>query len=136
MSIHDPNRSITYAEALMWLNDRLGCPVNVNITVGVGDHSHMVILADSGTLQHWSKNNPDPHWAGQAREDIAGLYDTGPIAIDLTNLDCTMRLEPPVSAELRERAIKTGLGQPGETLIIDLGENVQMRVSVVDGVLR
>jgi hypothetical protein len=129
MSIDNPNRQITRTEALMWLNDRLGRRARVYVEVDVGDYSVDAVSVETGTLQHWRENAPNPDWAGRAREDIAGLYEIGPASIDLTELDCDMWLTPR-SRERVAEAVEAGFGKPGEMLIISLDENVQMRVVV------
>jgi len=133
MSTDNPNRQLTRSEALMWLNDRLGRPAAVYVDVYRDDYDRSVISAETGTLQHWRADKPhSAAWTGHPREDIAGLYDIGDVAVDLTNLDCPMSLTPPEPPELVEGAIEVGLGKPGEALIIDLDENVVMRIFVYE----
>jgi len=120
----------------MWLNDRLGQPAAVYVDLYRSDHDRSVLSAESGMLQHWraDKRRAAP-WTKYPRDDIAGLYDIGDVAIDLTDLDCPMSLTPPDPPEMVESAIDAGLGRPGEALIIQLDENVVMRIFVYEATL-
>jgi hypothetical protein len=70
-------------DALLWLNDRLGGNVAVEIVVYRGD-MEVAVLRAQGELRHWSA----AQGAGRAvsREDVAGLYDVGGAALDLTDV--------------------------------------------------
>jgi hypothetical protein len=62
------------AEALMWLNDRLGEPFSAEISVAVGDLDWAVMTA-SGELQHH-----------RTADESEGVYTVGGADIDLTEL--------------------------------------------------
>jgi hypothetical protein len=129
-------RRLTRDEAMIWLNDRLGQPAAVYVELDRGDYDRSVLSAESGMLQHWRADKPRAvAWTAYTRDDIAGLYDIGDVAVDLSDIDCPMSLTPPNPPELVESAINAGLGTPGEALIIQLDEHVVMRLFVYEATL-
>jgi hypothetical protein len=86
--------SLDRAGALLWLNDRLGERVNLNVDVDVGDYSAIVVSA-SGALRHWRQARASGelrpvHRAilaiGAASEDdLAGSYEVGTVAVDFSD---------------------------------------------------
>jgi hypothetical protein len=76
---------LTHAEALLWLNDRLGRPVRVAAMLGGGS---ILLLQAQGELRHWREANPLGLAADAGDEDVSGLYGVGDAAIlDVTNLN-------------------------------------------------
>lgn len=72
-----PLTEITWPEALLWLNDRIGSIVSV--TVGRADDAPTspVLLIGDTELQHWSDGETPEYVAGQMDEHRAGLYRLG-----------------------------------------------------------
>jgi hypothetical protein len=71
------------ADALMWLNDRLGKSVAAWIEIEEGDSAVTVFDAE-GELHHWSEGKAAIRSA--SREDIAGLYEVDGASINLTGV--------------------------------------------------
>jgi hypothetical protein len=74
---------MTLADALLWLNDRLGTRVTALIAVERGD-LEISILEAGGELRHWSEDRGADRAA--SRDDVAGLYDVGGAALDLSDV--------------------------------------------------
>ena len=129
-------RQLTRDEAMTWLNDRLGQPAAIYVDLYRDDHGRSVISAETGTLQPWraDKRRANP-WARHTRDNIAGRYDLGDVAVDLTDVDCPISLTPPDPPELVESAIDAGLGKRGEALIVQLDEHVVTRIFVYEATL-
>lgn len=69
-------REMTWEQALMWLNDRKGRPVEFNVEI---DGESVVIGGARGVLEHWRDSMPGAALLGRddRREEIAGLYTVG-----------------------------------------------------------
>ena len=75
---------MTLAEALLWLNDRLGKGVDVSVELELGDR-RVTVLEGSGILQHWSEAS-DRRSFVNPRDDLAGWYRAGETLFDLTEV--------------------------------------------------
>ena len=95
--------SLTIDDVLLWLNDRLGKSVHVEVQVERGDLSITVLEAE-GVLEHWSERASShdlnvPHEArtrfvrqlrrvlSRQSVDLAGWYAIGDAHFDLSELD-------------------------------------------------
>lgn len=123
-------RPLTRDEALLWLNDRIGRPAAVYVDV-VGPMSDYSVLAyEHGELKHWRADKPPGVWLGGLRDDIAGLYYVGDLAVDFTDLHGDAWLDAPFPPAAIESAIEAGLGKPGECLVVQLADDLTLRVMV------
>src|SRR4051794_30903507 len=88
-----------HLEALLWLNDRLGQALNVDLSVEADGYAPLVLSAHD-KLRHWSQDeearNAVERLPGQ-RDDLAGLYQIGDITLDLSGvtLRCTFDFHMP-----------------------------------------
>jgi hypothetical protein len=84
---HVPERSpvaeITRADALLWLNDRVGAIVSVTVEVGSGGPVAAALLIGDAELRHWSQRETSEYVAAQMDDEMAGRYYLG----DRTVLD-------------------------------------------------
>jgi hypothetical protein len=95
--------TLSIDDVLLWLNDRLGKSVHVEVQVEQGDLSITVLEAE-GVLEHWSERAGShdlsiPHEArtrfvrqlrrvlSRQSVDLAGWYAIGDAHFDLSNLD-------------------------------------------------
>jgi hypothetical protein len=76
---------VTREEALLWLNDRLGQTVEIDLRVDF-DGDSLSAMSALGVLGHWTSDGPLP--AGETgaalRESLIGLYEIGASHFDLS----------------------------------------------------
>jgi hypothetical protein len=134
------SRQLTCDDALLWLNDRVGRPAAVYVTVERGMYSQCVLACERGVLEHWTADKPTS-WPGHPvhvpRDDIAGLYylanDAPLVGIDLTGIDGLVLRKHDWPEDMQERAEQVGLGRAvDEELVLALGEDAEMQVMVYD----
>jgi hypothetical protein len=131
------NRQVTFNDALLWLNDRVGRPAAVYVTLDRGDYSQIVLTAERGVLEHWTADKP-VDWLRQVpRDDIAGVYylasDSPVVSIDLTRIEGLLLRKHDWPEDMQERAVQAGLGRAvDEELVLALGEDAEMQVMVYD----
>lgn len=87
-------------DALLWLNDRLGKDVTVNVMVERGDVPFSVFDA-GGELRHWTDGTAALE--APSRDHIQGIYDVGEGAsFDLSNVQpLEVTTEPDESLVIR-----------------------------------
>jgi hypothetical protein len=89
-------------ELLLWLNDRLGREIEVEIRVERGDLS-VTLLQAMGELRHWSEAQVPAVFGALMlgpREDLLGWYTIGEGAgLDVTNIG-DVRVDELASGEL------------------------------------
>jgi hypothetical protein len=77
---------MTRDEALLWLNDRLGKGVWVEVALIRSDHQ-VLVLGSRGTLSHWSEHSGRRGLSVESRDELTGHYDVGAEAhLDLSEL--------------------------------------------------
>ncbi len=77
---------MTRDEALLWLTNRLGKSVLVEVAVKRGD-DQVLVLGSRGTLSHWSEHAPRRQLSVESRDELAGYYAVGAEAhLDLSDL--------------------------------------------------
>ena len=72
-----PLAAITWTEALLWLNDRLGSIVSVTLGMAGDAQTAPVLLVGDSELQHWSEGETPEYLADQIGEHRAGSYRLG-----------------------------------------------------------
>lgn len=90
----------TRDDALLWLNDRLGKSVHVDVIHEKGDLP-VAVLSVRGTLRYWREREGAQRQAGEAREDLIGLYAVGDAHLDLSDLEHLSFVERPEVETLR-----------------------------------
>jgi hypothetical protein len=133
------SRQVTCDDALLWLNDRVGRPAAVYVTVERG-YPQSVLACERGVLEHWTADKPESwpgHPAQTPRDDIAGVYylasDSPVVSIDLTRVDGLLLRKHDWPEDMQERAEQAGLGRAvDEELVLALGEDAEMQVLVYD----
>jgi hypothetical protein len=137
------SRQVTCDDALLWLNDRVGRPAAVYVTVEQpGGYSQGVLTCERGVLEHWTADKPvswPGHPAQMPRDDIAGAYylaSDGPVVrIDLTGIEGLLLRKHDWPEEMQQRSEQAGLGRAvDEELVLALGEDAEMQVLVYDPV--
>jgi hypothetical protein len=101
-------------EALLWLNDRCGRTVQVEVVTSAGE-----VFATRGPLSHWRESPAGKFSGGAERDDIAGMYDVGGAVINLTTL--------PEGAEVQFR----GARDEDQFLVVALGASGDAWLQVV-----
>lgn len=77
---------MTRDEALLWLTNRLGKGVWVEVAVKRGD-DQVLVLGSRGTLSHWSEHEPRRQLSVESGDELAGYYAVGGEAhLDLSYL--------------------------------------------------
>ena len=77
---------MTRDEALLWLTNRIGKNVWVEVAVKRGD-DQVLVLGSRGTLSHWSEHAPRRQPPVESRDELAGYYAVGAEAhLDLSDL--------------------------------------------------
>lgn len=71
---------IDFTSALLWLNDRLGQVLAVELALADGD---LPVVYGEGILRHWSEASDLWSYA-HARDDFVGSYAAGETHFDLT----------------------------------------------------
>jgi hypothetical protein len=89
-----PSNPLDRAGALLWLNDRLGERVNLNVSIDVGDYPASVLSA-SGVLRHWRQACASGELrpvhrtilaiGAASEEELSGSYEVGTVALDLSD---------------------------------------------------
>jgi hypothetical protein len=132
------SRQVTCDDALLWLNDRVGRPAAVYVTVEQpGGYPQSVLSCERGVLEHWTADKP-VSWLRQVpRDDIAGVYylasDSPVVSIDLTRIDGVLLRKHDWPEDMQERSEQAGLGRAvDEELVLALGEDAEMQVLVYD----
>lgn len=84
-----PWEDITWDEALLWLNDRLGKSVHVSLRRDLGDTPDQLFGAE-GELHHFQESKAAAKWRehGEQRVDLAAYYtlDGNQAEVDLAGL--------------------------------------------------
>jgi hypothetical protein len=77
---------MTRDEALLWLTNRIGKSVWVEVAVKRGD-DQVLVLGSRGTLSYWSEHAPRRQPIVESRDELAGYYAVGAEAhLDLSDL--------------------------------------------------
>jgi hypothetical protein len=77
---------MTRDEALLWLTNRIGKSVWVEVAVTRGD-DQILVLGSRGTLSYWSEHAPRTQPTVESRDELAGYYAVGAEAhLDLSDL--------------------------------------------------